>query len=250
MAKGVARTNPDGTKSVIRKSYKGYIARIFQMPGAYDAVKKEREDPTTLLAQMTLPDDEWDVKYRTAASQIKNGLPPLALKQLPTALTMAKGNLPKEVWDPKVLGDTGKAAAPDQARLIQQSGGRTPQHVPSVPGAPRPSKGEPVRPKRNIKKRTYQDGSFEGYGEGFTDDYENGYSTGGDAEDRAGGRKRLKKVCNLLTSGVAPWLTNTSLVPPKVNSSHVKAAIALEASITDCHKWLPDDIRYSIHCIV
>ena len=56
-----------------------------------------------------------------------------------------------------------------------------------------------LRPKRNVKKRTYGDSSFEGYGEGYVDDdmQEMGYSTG-DGEDRGGGRKRPKKVCYLL----------------------------------------------------
>lgn len=89
---------------------------------------------------------------------------------------------------------------------------RTPVTQPG--GASRVGKGEIPRPKRNVKKRSYGDASFEGYGEGFVDDDNNemGYSTG-DGEDRAG-RKRPKKVCNLLNVQ-KPWLTCMNKTGPQ-----------------------------------
>ena len=114
------------------------------------------------------------------------------------ALRMNKGIVPKGMWDSGVLGELdmkkevggpilpfGKsgpgAGGTQRTSSYQSSGYRPPQ-----------SKDLGARPKRAVKKRGYDESSFEGYGEGFVDDdmADGGYSTG-DGED---GRKRRKKV--------------------------------------------------------
>jgi hypothetical protein len=113
-------------------------------------------------------------------------LPPMT-----QSMQMAKGTIPKNVWNPSVLGELNHAAAaPVNAKPVQKA--PLPQSTAGTYG--RVVKGEMPRPKRNIKKRQYGDSSYEGYGEGYVDD-DTGYSTGnGDDDDRAGNRKRPKKV--------------------------------------------------------
>ncbi len=74
----------------------------------------------------------------------------------------------------------------------------TPLNIPNA-GPRKPQGGLPAqdaaRPQRSIKKRSYGDSSFEGYGETFPDDdlgQDAGYSTG--EGDRVGGQKKRKKV--------------------------------------------------------
>jgi hypothetical protein len=97
-------------------------------------------------------------------------------------------------------------------------------------GVVRKQKADLPRPKRNAKKRTYGDSSFEGYGEGFVDDdtQETGYSTA-EGDDRAVSRKRPKKVCSLLSM---QYFNANKQRPHKVTTSkiprYVKIATALE----------------------
>jgi len=193
VAQTVARINPDGKKNVIRKTYKNYISKVFQLPGAFEADKKEIEAPDSLWGMMIQPEEVWDSQYRGAAKEIEAGLPEQASTSLGKAVTMARAKyMPKDVWDESILG-THSNKAKDEAAKLAQNGARTPIQQPHHPGVQRASKAELPRPKRNIKKRTYGDASFEGYGEGFVDDlHDNGYSTG-DGDDRNGGRKRPKK---------------------------------------------------------
>jgi hypothetical protein len=197
MAESVARKEkPDGSKGGMRKSYKGYT-KTLKLGGAFESVKRAPDDPDSLLRMMAWPEEEFNRQsFGTVAKEMKMGMPTLIESQLSRALTMAKGSIPKEVWNDKVLGvDPTPRAAPIESKTAQ-SGRMTPGHN---PGGQRPGKGEPPRPKRNIKKRTYGDASFEGYGEGFVDDdlQDTGYSTGGDGDGR--NHKRSKKVGGFTT---------------------------------------------------
>jgi hypothetical protein len=198
IAQTVARINPDGKKNVVRKTYKNYISKVFQLPGAFEADKKEIESPDSLWAMMTQPEEIWDSQYGQAAKEIGMGLSDQATASLGKAVTMARvKSLPPGVWDESILGTHSNKS--NDAQRLAQNGSRTPVQLAQNPTVQRSSKGEPPRPKRNIKKRTYGDHSYEGYGEGFVDDdlQDAGYSTG-DGDDRNGGRKRVKKVCGLL----------------------------------------------------
>ncbi|CAG8962223.1 hypothetical protein HYFRA_00005276 [Hymenoscyphus fraxineus] len=187
VAKEVARTKPDGTKNGLRKSYKNHLKPI---SGAFDAVKKEEDAPDTLFALLTQPDDVWEAN-NVFGQEIGKGLGETVLAGMGQALKMAKGKIPKRDWNEAVLGPLSLQTA--EAASTMQNGSRTP--VPQNAATARPGmKGEIPRPKRNIKKRSYGDSSFEGYGEGFVDDdaQETGYSTG-EGDDR-GNRKRPKKT--------------------------------------------------------
>lgn len=194
LALSVARTAPDGGKGVkLRKTYKNHI-KDHGVSGAFDSKKREFDDPQSLFMMMATPDEEWDAQH-SRGKDIEKGLG-LDDGLLGKALTMSKGSIPKTVWDSSVLGELAATPATEPARAVQ-NGARIAQ--PQAGGVARTAKSEISRPKRATKKRTYQDSSFEGYGEGYVDDdsHDVGYSTG-DAEDKGFSRKRPKKVCNLL----------------------------------------------------
>lgn len=195
IAASVARVDDNGLKKSVRKTYKNYMRTL---SGAFDSMKKEEGAPDTMYAMMMLPQEEWDAKTGRTA-QVEKGLPEVALANLGKAVTMARGVIPKTVWNPSVLGELNNTATNAGNAKVVQNGAKTPIPQVAATGVARPIKGEAPRPKRNIKKRQYGDSSFEGYGEGYVDDdlQEGGYSTG-DGDDRAGGGKRAKKVWNLL----------------------------------------------------
>lgn len=183
---------------MVRKTYKNYISKVFQLPGAFEADKKEIEAPDSLWTMMCQPDEIWNSQYGQAANEIGLGLPEQAIASLGKAVTMARAkHLPPGVWDESILGSHSNKGRDDAAKSAQ-NGSRTPVPQAQNPAVQRASRAEGPRPKRNIKKRTYGDQSYEGYGEGFVDDdlHDAGYSTG-EGDDRNGARKRIKKVCGL-----------------------------------------------------
>jgi hypothetical protein len=145
------------------------------------------------------PQEEWDMQY-VRGKEIEKGIPEAMKSGLGKAMTMSRGVIPKDVWDSSVLGELAIQPGVSPVKGVQtvQAGPKAAPLQHATIG--RPNKAEIPRPKRNIKKRTYGDASFEGYGEGFVDDDlqdtgSPGYSTG-EGEDR-GGQKRRKKVCTL-----------------------------------------------------
>ncbi len=204
----IARTNPDGSKGVkLRKTYKNQI-KDYGLNGAFNPVRyelmdpknKDQLNPKTLTAMISIPQAVWDTEHKPKGAGKE--LPAGSLAKLGRACTMAAGKIPPgNGFDEAVLAlPTAKAKEdpplPLHATKAAQNGNRTPlQNVPVA----RTAKAELPRPKRNIKKRTYGDSSFDGYGEGYVDDDQDiGYSTG-DGEERGASRKRPKKVCYLCT---------------------------------------------------
>lgn len=193
LAASVAREKPNGEKNALRQTYKGHMKRL-GVAGHFDVQKRENA-PSDLMAMMMVPDLEWNV-HEVKGREISDGLSQISLAGLGRALTMSKGPIAKNVWDTSVLGEI----APSNGDTKPQSGRATAPGTPlTAPGAmnrlkPQGAAGQnPHRPQRSMKKRTYGDSSFEGYGEGFPDDdanVEGGYSTG----EGEGGQKRRKKV--------------------------------------------------------
>lgn len=179
---------------------------MLKLSGNFDSVKKEIEAPDTLWSMMAQPDEVWDSQFGHASKEVDMGLPQSIAGQLGKAMTMARGVIPKDAWNNNVLGELGAPSTPADAPKIVQNGIK--KAPPQAAAVPRPGKVEGPRPKRNIKKRTYGDASFEGYGEGFVDDdgQDGGYSTG-EGDDRMG-RKRPKKVCQVIHTQTMAWLTH------------------------------------------
>jgi hypothetical protein len=162
--------------------------------GHWDEVKEDPHREFGLLYLMKLPQDVWD-STQVRGRDIRDGFSNEVRQKMLKAMTMSRGVVPRTLWDSSVLGDM----APGKADKLSGSARPTAPNTPlptaagGVPGGiPRPKVGTPQfaqdRAKRNIKKRSYGDSSFEGYGEGFPDD-DAGYSTG-----EGEGQKRRKKV--------------------------------------------------------
>ncbi|KAH7166022.1 Rox3 mediator complex subunit-domain-containing protein [Dactylonectria macrodidyma] len=195
LAAEVAREKPNGEKNALRKTYKGHIKRL-GVAGHFDVSKKKEDAPSEFMAMLQVPDLEWNV-HQVKGREITDGLSDITLASLGRAVTMGKGPIPKSLWDTSVLGDM----TPSNGDFKQTSSARPTAPNTPLTGAPGamnrlkpqgPPGSDPTRPRRNIKKRTYGDSSYEGYGEGFPDDdagVEAGYSTG----EGEGGQKRRKK---------------------------------------------------------
>ncbi|KAJ6438483.1 cytochrome P450 [Purpureocillium lavendulum] len=199
LAAEVAREKPNGEKNALRKTYKGHIKRL-GVAGHFDVQKKKEGEPSDFLAMLQVPELEWNV-HQVKGREIGDGLSQATVSALGRAMTMAKGPIPKGVWDSSVLGDLapggGEASKPVSAK----------PSAPNTPLAPSPNamgRSKPqvptgqdlLRPRRNVMKRSYGDSSYEGYQEGFPDD-DTGYSTG----EGEGGQKRRKKVGSSEQSG-------------------------------------------------
>ncbi|EHA51535.1 hypothetical protein MCOR27_004226 [Pyricularia oryzae] len=190
IAAEVARVLPNGEKNAMRKTYKGHIKKL-GVAGHFDAVKKNHEDPSSLLAMYFAPAEDW-INTEVHGKDITAGLSNEALQNLSRATTMARGPISKKDWDTSVLGDLDKAAK--QTSSAKVTAPNTPLNLPPLnrPKGSQPPAGEAARIRRVGKKRSYGDSSFEGYSEAFTDDdpgADVGYSTG----EGDGGQKRRKK---------------------------------------------------------
>ena len=196
LAAEVAREKPNGEKNALRKTYKGHIKRL-GVAGHFDVQKKKEDAPSEFMAMIQVPELEWNV-HQVKGREISDGLSETTLSNLGRAMTMCKGPIPRSVWDTSVLGDLPPSSGNPSKPLSAKPS------VPNMPLAPTPNAmgrpktqvaagQDPIRPRRNIKKRSYGDSSFEGYGEGFPDDdggMDTGYSTG----EGESGQKRRKKV--------------------------------------------------------
>ncbi|RDW73514.1 hypothetical protein BP6252_07421 [Coleophoma cylindrospora] len=221
IASTVSRFKPDGEKNVLRKSYKGQL-KAAGISGTWDAVKKDTFSTEALFGMMMVPQEEWDMQFR--GKEIEKGIPEAARASLGKAMTMAKGNISRDDWDHKVLGElvVKEKTGAEKARV----GVKTAHAVTQNPAVSKAVKGEIPRPKRNIKKRTYGDTSFEGYGEGYVDDEQElddgGYSTG----DGGAGQKRRKKV-GIVPEVVIPRLTHIRTTPTTTIHRAVAAPMVL-----------------------
>ncbi|EEH17805.1 hypothetical protein PABG_00368 [Paracoccidioides brasiliensis Pb03] len=218
VAASVARTDPVTGEKInrLRKSYEGKIKSLC-LAGRNKPVKAE-PGATGGLRYLTLwPEEEWQ-NQKVYGKDIKVPEPESSFfKQQLKAMKLDAGILPNhEFWEDalghekpsKVLvvadPSTAKIAGtvPTSIRHPTQLNGATASV--STPIA------ENTRPKRTGKKRSYNDSSFVGYGEGFPDDdadLEREQFSNGEDGGRGSGKKKRKKDH---ISGVSPTLTERS----------------------------------------
>jgi hypothetical protein len=194
VANKVARVLPNGEKNGLRKTYKGKMKEL-NVAGKFEAVVSDPTAPTSLRALAEMPDDYYQSTFRTG-QEIERSLSQMVLSKLPAALSMARGQIPKTSWDSSVLGEldipeTKNAAVSVASKLSAPGMQRTSSHL-SATG--KSGKADAPRPKRNVKKRGYEESSFEGYGEGYVDDEADGGYTSGEGDERGVSQKRRKKV--------------------------------------------------------
>jgi hypothetical protein len=204
IAATVARTLPNGEKNSLRKTYKGKIKEL-GVSGKFDVVKRNDDAPDGLLAMVRLPDEEWAFQNRRG-NEIENGLSAHIRANLPMAMKLTKDIVPKSMWDSSVLGELDipevkPAALSAPAKAAPSVGTLKGLHAPI--SQPRAIRADVARPKRNVKKRGYEDSSFEGYGEGYVDDdmADPGYSTG-EGDDMPLAQRKKRKVCSDELAGV------------------------------------------------
>jgi Rox3 mediator complex subunit len=197
IASTVARELPNGEKNKLRKTYKGKIKDL-GISGKFDVAVRNDDAPDSFMAMLRQPEEEWAIQNRVG-KEIENGLSALVRTNLLAGMTMSKGAIPKSSWDSAVLGEldiaeTKATPVPTPTKPLV-TGTANKGLNPPISQQPRIGKAEIARPKRNVKKRGYEESSFEGYGEGYVDDdmADAGYSTG-EGDDRGLSQKRRKKV--------------------------------------------------------
>ncbi|KAI2643623.1 Rox3-domain-containing protein [Xylaria nigripes] len=192
IAAEVARTKPNGEKNALRKTYKGQI-KTLGLSGHFDVVKKEQ---SAFMELLMVAEEDWQNRV-VSGRDIEKGFSSIPQATLTKATSMVRGQIPKALWDSSVLGDLAPGHVSKKTSLEQISSRAT---APSTPALSASGSGQKLnkglapqldRARRLGKKRSYQDSSFDGYGEGY-DDETGGYSTG-DGDDRSK-MKRRKQV--------------------------------------------------------
>lgn len=228
IAGDVARVLPDGSKNAMRKTYKGHIKKL-GLTGHFDAVKKEANDPEGILMGLTLvPQEDWH-SLQVKGKELSAGLRPEVQRLLTKATSMARGPIAKDKWDSSVLADFAGGTKGNASAKATAPG--TPLN-PAVSTVPRIKTQGPAPPEivraRRVKKRNYNDSSFEGYETGG----DTGYSTG----EGEAGTKRRKKVLRALTDSVCvlnSMLTHRRMLSPAL-ARHTRPTMQVLAC------WVPE----------
>ncbi|EEQ88847.1 hypothetical protein RJZ56_007741 [Blastomyces dermatitidis] len=218
VASSVARTDPVTGEKInrLRKSYEGKIKGL-GLAGRNKPVKAE-PGATGGLKYLTLwPEEEWQ-NQKVYGKDIKVAAPDSSFfRQQLKAMKMEPGVLPNhEIWE-DALGHekASKVMVANDASMAKAAGTvpgsiRQPVHTNGTPSMISTPATEYTRPKRTGKKRSYNDSSFVGYGEGFPDDevdLDSGRYSNSEEGGRGQGKKKRKKDH---ISGVSPNLSERS----------------------------------------
>lgn len=184
----------------MRKSYEGKI-KAFGLAGRNKAVKYEGGSTKDmgLVEMVNWPDDEWH-NQKVVGKEVTNGLPAAIMAKLERAMKMEPGIVPdNDFWEDALghekakpssaVADPNKKAAPPVAASTIKAKVQT-NGTSGNPGTQATSGA--VRPKRSGMKRSYDEHSFEGYGEGYVDDDVDPYGSDGYSSSK-GSRKSLSK---------------------------------------------------------
>ncbi|EEP81000.1 predicted protein [Uncinocarpus reesii 1704] len=214
VAASVARTDPVTGEKInrLRKSYEGKIKGL-GLSGRNKPVKHDPGAPGGLRQLTMWPEEEWQ-NQKVIGKDIKVAEPDSTLHKLyMRAMKMEPGPVPNNDYWEDVLGhekpakqsatvpQTKKAGDASAAGIIRQPG--------QANGTPMSTSISPVesgRPKRTGKKRSYNDSSFVGYGEGFPDDdmeLDGSFYSNSEESGRGSAKKKRKKVTTLAFS---PWV--------------------------------------------
>ena len=185
----------------MRKSYEGQL-KSFALSGKNKSVKHDESKGMGLSEMAAWPEEEWQ-NQKVFGKDVKAGMSEAMKAKLEKAMYMLPGPVPdNDKWEDLLGIEKGKPLDANKDKGLknamankpntQQVNGIRPPNIASNNSAP---VAEPIRARRTTKKRRYDDGSFEGYGEGFVDDdMEIGYSSGESrsTKNSAGTRKRRK----------------------------------------------------------
>ena len=203
LAATVARNDPKTGEKInkMRKSYEGQL-KTFGLSGRNKSVKHDPSKGMGLSEMAAWPEEEWK-NQKVHGKDIKDGVPEAMKAKLEKAMAMLPGPVPEnDKWEDLLGIEKVKPADGNKDKNAknpafakpgsqQTNGVRSSNDVTSNnPQAP-----EVIRARRTTKKRRYDEGSFEGYGEGYVDDeMEAGYTSGESrsTKNSAGNRKRRK----------------------------------------------------------
>lgn len=191
LAKSVARVDPVTGEKInkLRKSYEGHI-KTLQIAGKPKAVKMD----DVFSGPLGLPDEHWDAvnagkePWRQLNAE-QNALVPDFSSLLDGAFGgMGPGSLPpSEASKYKAyIGTDDAVRAKPAAEAPAHRGTPLPSSAPTPSSHPLPR-----RPERSGSKRQYNEDSYQGYSEGYGDDFA-ADSTGG--EDNARGNFKRRKT--------------------------------------------------------
>lgn len=167
IANSVARGGENPRK--MGKTYKKQM-RTSGLSGKFDAVKKQ-DNELGLFDMLQVPDEEWDRKMQ--GIKPKDRFDEAVKSNMAQAMTMSKGRIPKDQWDPTALALSDPPAPVVAATKPGVNNQRIPAQGPPLASAQsRMPKvpAEKARPQRNKGKRGYKDEDFKGYGDGYADD--------------------------------------------------------------------------------
>ena len=176
--KVVARTDPATNAKInpMRKSYENQV-KGFELAGLNKPIKKDLEPPFNPGRLMTT--------YRTQPRKEGFEIDAELKKKLPLAMQMQPGKLKRqEEWERLLGTDKPKAPPPPPVQVVQPA---APIRANGRPPVVRPQQ-EAIRPRRQGKRRRYDDDSYEGYAGGYVDE-----DLSDSEGDRGSARKRQRR---------------------------------------------------------
>ena len=202
----------------MRKSYEGQLKQL-PLSGKNKSIKHQEAIAAPSTAKMmglsemaAWPEEEWH-NQKAHGKSIQKGLSESTVAKLEKAFLLHPGPVPDGTKWEDILGiDRPNPSASlnnNKVRKDSKSNGNpsaTASNTPTtVAGA-----NETIRARRNTKKRRYDDGSFEGYGEGFVDDemdhegYESGetYTSRNSRGSRGGEKSKRRKTKDFTNSPI------------------------------------------------
>jgi hypothetical protein len=193
LARSVARNDPVTGEKInkLRKSYEGHI-KALQIAGKPKATKMEG----AISNLMNAPDEDY-YSLSVHGKDCAKALTPDQTRLAPDFDSLLGGAFGGLAPGPLPAAETAKYRAylatdevvkkpgPETLQRIQSPAALTPTNLNTPSGGPQAS-----RPARAGSKRQYTDTSFQGYGEGFVDDF--GESTGGEDNTQGGMAKKRR----------------------------------------------------------
>ena len=203
----------------MRKSYEGQLKQL-ALSGKNKSIKHQEAiaAPGTgkmmgLCEMAAWPEEEWQ-NQKVYGKSIQKGLSDSVTSKLEKAFLLHPGHVPDGMKWEDILGidrpnPNASLNSNSKIRKDSKSNGN-PSATTSNTVAAAPGGNEPIRARRNTKKRRYDDGSFEGYGEGFVDDemdfdgYESGetYTSQNSRGSRGGEKNKRRKTKDFTNSPI------------------------------------------------
>jgi Rox3 mediator complex subunit len=180
----------------LRKSYEGKVKEL-RIAGRNKAIQTPNEFSNLLM----VPDEDWH-NSTVHGNELSRGLNTNLLKR---ACQILPGKLPDkeaEKWKAILATDEAPIAKPGATAKFPTAQRPGITQTNQTPNASGQNFNAPPRPARTTSKRSYQDSSFAGYGEGFGDDEDLSDDDG--RKSASGARKRRKKEQDYSVSPLPP----------------------------------------------